>query len=262
MLTLSLQVPQPPEAVMSALREDARDWRESRIPREIRRGGVLGLTSTFTAAGMLLDYHRDGYGPLDRSAPLRLRATVAADGGGSVVRVTVSRTRSPWLSLIGTVIFVVVATAFLQLPALLATALSIVLVAFNYWFVRDAERGIERSSDPEVDYLIRRVEEALVPLGAPPGNRPGPTSISITSRGETMPYGETHREPAPFRVGQEVIYQPSPRNFAADLNAPSSDRLVPGRKYRVSEIQKGSYVLVEGDTHPGGGALLDGLCRC
>jgi hypothetical protein len=35
--------------------------------------------------------------------------------------------------------------------------------------------------------------------------------------------------------------------------APPSQRLVPGNEYVVKEIQDGSYVVVEGYNHPGGG---------
>ena len=58
-------------------------------------------------------------------------------------------------------------------------------------------------------------------------------------------------QPAPFKVGQEVIYTPSQRGH--DLDANFDGRLEPGRRYRIVDIQKDSYVVVQGDDHPGGG---------
>ena len=55
----------------------------------------------------------------------------------------------------------------------------------------------------------------------------------------------------PFEVGCYVIYRPSSRGMALDVMAP--DKLIPGREYQVKVIQEGSYVVVEGYDHPGGG---------
>ena len=47
-----------------------------------------------------------------------------------------------------------------------------------------------------------------------------------------------------------VIYNPSERGFALDAN---SERLEPGKTYRISNVEKDLYLVVEGYKHPGGG---------
>jgi hypothetical protein len=58
---------------------------------------------------------------------------------------------------------------------------------------------------------------------------------------------------APFAVGDHVIYKPSARGISADVMSPASQKLVPFAEYVVKMIQNGSYVIVEGYSHPGGG---------
>ena len=60
-------------------------------------------------------------------------------------------------------------------------------------------------------------------------------------------------EPLPFRVGDYVRYTPSGRGLALDVMSPPGEKLVPGKTYRIERIAKGSYVVVEGYRHPGGG---------
>lgn len=53
----------------------------------------------------------------------------------------------------------------------------------------------------------------------------------------------------PFKVGDSVIYKPSLRGRGLQ----EGDFLVPGRRYKVERIDKGLYVMVKGENHPGGG---------
>lgn len=57
----------------------------------------------------------------------------------------------------------------------------------------------------------------------------------------------------PFKKGQTVTYRPSSKGLAHEAMSSDSDRLLPGKSYRIAEIQKDRYVLVEGYTNPGGG---------
>jgi len=61
----------------------------------------------------------------------------------------------------------------------------------------------------------------------------------------------TKADECPFKVGDKVIYKPSPRGYG--LEATHDGRLEPGRTYVVSEIQNDRYVVVHGYSHPGGG---------
>jgi len=57
----------------------------------------------------------------------------------------------------------------------------------------------------------------------------------------------------PFRVGESVVYRPSDRGLGLEVMALPSQRLTLGKTYRIREIQKECYVVVEGYDHPGGG---------
>jgi len=61
----------------------------------------------------------------------------------------------------------------------------------------------------------------------------------------------TIKEPSPFKVGDWVVYRPSQQTIGWTVNSPF--RLTVGQRYRVAEIQKDSYVLVEGSHDPAGG---------
>ncbi len=62
--------------------------------------------------------------------------------------------------------------------------------------------------------------------------------------------GVDNQDECPFDVGDEVIYSPTSRGFALDAN---SNRLEPGKVYRVSGIENRLYLVVEGYKHSGGG---------
>jgi hypothetical protein len=53
----------------------------------------------------------------------------------------------------------------------------------------------------------------------------------------------------PFKAGDYVIYKPSQRGY--DLI--DGERPEMGRKYRVFEIERDNYVVLEEYKHPGGG---------
>jgi hypothetical protein len=59
--------------------------------------------------------------------------------------------------------------------------------------------------------------------------------------------------PAPFKPGDRVIYRPSDRGRGLAANDPSAARLVPEHEYIVAEVQQGSYIVIQGHAHPGGG---------
>lgn len=61
------------------------------------------------------------------------------------------------------------------------------------------------------------------------------------------------QQTCPYSVGQTVVYRPSQRGIDADVMTPPSEKLTPGRAYRIAAIQEGLYVLPEGSKHPGGG---------
>jgi hypothetical protein len=60
-------------------------------------------------------------------------------------------------------------------------------------------------------------------------------------------------ENCPFREGDQVIYRPSKRGFDLEVMSSTSDKLIPGKLYKIKNIQNKNYVLVEDYQHPGGG---------
>ena len=63
---------------------------------------------------------------------------------------------------------------------------------------------------------------------------------------------KTTREKRPFEVGELVIYKPTRHGLAADVMADPDGKLIPGKTYKVLEVQQNVYVLVEGYHNPGG----------
>jgi hypothetical protein len=57
----------------------------------------------------------------------------------------------------------------------------------------------------------------------------------------------------PFKIGEYVIYHPSSRGMALDVMGSPSQKLIPGKTYKVRAIEKDLYIAVEGYDHPGGG---------
>lgn len=70
------------------------------------------------------------------------------------------------------------------------------------------------------------------------------------------------QEKSPFKVGEFVIYRPTLHGLAADAMADPDGRLTPGKTYRIVEIQKELYILVEGYHHPLGGIYWTEFCPC
>jgi hypothetical protein len=57
----------------------------------------------------------------------------------------------------------------------------------------------------------------------------------------------------PYHVGDEVLYTPSQKGMGLSANDSPEHKLVAGKAYTIESIQKESYVVVVGYSHPGGG---------
>lgn len=53
----------------------------------------------------------------------------------------------------------------------------------------------------------------------------------------------------PYRVDEIVIYRPSAKGYSLEMG----QRLIPEKKYKIRRIEKDLYVVVDGNSHPGGG---------
>jgi len=57
----------------------------------------------------------------------------------------------------------------------------------------------------------------------------------------------------PYKVGQRVVYRPSQRGLDSEVMASPTEKLIQGKTYVISSIEKNLYLEVQGNTHPGGG---------
>ena len=62
-----------------------------------------------------------------------------------------------------------------------------------------------------------------------------------------------HQGECPFHVGDIVTYKPSSKGLSEDVMSAPDEKLIPGERYRISDIRRKAYVVVEGYFHPGGG---------
>jgi hypothetical protein len=161
-ITLTLHSSQPPTLILGALRAHAGEWRQSHIPDELRQAGILAVECKVTRNSCTLAYRRRWYGAVERAARLRLRAEIDPDAqGGTTVRVWVSREAQWRLAALGVFLFMVVAVALLRFSIWPVVGVALGVTGLNYALVRDANRGLTRRSEPEADYLVRRIEDAV-----------------------------------------------------------------------------------------------------
>ena len=162
MIKLTLHSPQPPAVILDASRAHAGESRASHIPDALRRSGILAVECKVAANRCTLAYRRRWYAGIDRGAPLRLRAAIDPDAqGGTTVRVSVGHEAYWRLTALLGVLFIVAGVALLRFSVWLITGLWLVVSGLNYAWVRDANRGLTRRSDPEADYLLSRIENAI-----------------------------------------------------------------------------------------------------
>ena len=158
-LTLQLDSSAPPDAVLAAIRDDMREWRESVIPAALRDDGVLQVEGRFSTSAFRLSYaigNREHAGPMPS-----LRGTVTPrDGGGSRVKVVIG---VGWGHLVALVPFALIGLAFSRVIPLLFIALGV------YWYRSRSDRNA-----PTVAYLLDRVSTAVKRASAAPAGSPAP----------------------------------------------------------------------------------------
>lgn len=79
MIRFTLHSIAPPRDVLAALHAHAGEWRESQIPDDLRRAGILSVECQIRGAVGTLRYSRNSS---VRERRLELRAAVAADPAG------------------------------------------------------------------------------------------------------------------------------------------------------------------------------------
>lgn len=161
------------EAVLDALRENTRQWRESLIPRPLWKGGVLQVIGEYSPPAFRLRYDRRWYAG-EGGDPLELRGEVNPNPeGGTDVRVRCGKRAGIWVAPIA-----LACLALLVVWSSLWSAVFFLLVAVILWAGQSiGDSALKAGSNAEADYLVARVDEALrstkasVTPSAPAGER-------------------------------------------------------------------------------------------
>ena len=164
MIRFALHSTASPPGVLAALHAHAGEWRESQIPDDLRRAGILTVECQIHDAVGTLRYSRT-----TRDLGPELSATVAADPtGGTLIEVRVGYRSVPYAAVVAMGLFgaagawLFAGSSWAVLPPVMAGG----LLAFYIFLVRESNAALlPREREPA--YLIDRLERAVVAAGAP-----------------------------------------------------------------------------------------------
>ena len=162
-----IESPAPPEAVLAAIREDSREWRESVIPPALRRELRFRVETGAKGDRFWLQL------PSSAEAPeqVTLRGKVSpAPGGGSVIRATFQSGSADFWPVVGTV---GIAVAFWSLSGGLAM---IAAAAAFGGLDRLHDSRLGRETSPTAAYLDQRLRAAIVRAAEPGAAAPATPS--------------------------------------------------------------------------------------
>ena len=167
MIACEFRSPHPPNVVLDSLREHGAEWRQSQIPPELWRLGIAAVECRIQGSMCTVTFRRRWFGPVERGIRLSAEATVLPDTAGTRVMLDVAyrNALSPWLgalvfgiaTLIGLALFGVIGLWFLVGGA--------ASLALQYSMVRGYNRDLARVRTAEEDFLVRRIESAVVSAG-------------------------------------------------------------------------------------------------
>jgi len=164
MIALTLHSTASSRSVLAALQAHAGEWRESQIPDDLRRVGILGIECTIHESVCRLRYSPNSsrYRLL-----LELTATVAANPtGGTLVGVCVRYRPYSYAAMIPLALFgaggawLFAATSLAVAPPLMAGG----LLGLHLLHVREANAALLRR-ERQPAYLIERLERAVAAAG-------------------------------------------------------------------------------------------------
>ena len=150
-----------PRQVLDAIKENAREWRESVIPRPVRRNGVLQVVAEIKAPEFTLRYDRRNEG-----IPVRLEGSVraSADGGTELS----ARCGARQGGVFAAVIFAVLGLVnFFRANDGGGVAVWFVLAA-GFWAIDVYVDHRVSRSNVEAAYLEKRLEQAVAAADGSP----------------------------------------------------------------------------------------------
>ncbi|MEO6210154.1 MAG: hypothetical protein ABIQ10_08535 [Gemmatimonadaceae bacterium] len=155
-IALRIESPLTPEVILEAIRDDGREWRESVIPADLRKNGVLKVDVRIRGSDVRMRYEW-GIGAPSFDT-LELRGTVSTGANGGSLVLARSGRNSGLAGSIATLLVISVLLWFREskgwgAPLFLALVIGIVR------FISDSE--VTRQKDPAARYLAERLEGAV-----------------------------------------------------------------------------------------------------
>ena len=157
-----IESPAPPNAVLDSIRHHAGEWRESRIPSELRADRVLTVEGYAEGTRYRYGYVRRWYGRGESELHVWGEVRPGRDGGsvvtvrcGSFQRVT---------SVIATLGAIAFAVAGWRAWPMWLVALFMLGVVYANW---RWDETLSRAANPQADYLVSRIEAAVAAAARP-----------------------------------------------------------------------------------------------
>lgn len=161
-IDFTITSPAPPEAVVASIRQHAGEWRESKIPSDLRSDRVLTVEGYAEGTRYRYGYMRRWYWRGERE--LHVWGEVRpGKHGGSIVTVRCGTYRRSATVMMVLVALIVIAIGWRHW---LTWAVGAVILSSAY-AERLSDRRFSRSQNPQADYLVTRIEEAVAAASAP-----------------------------------------------------------------------------------------------
>jgi len=175
MIMIDLESPASPSVVLAAMRAHAGEWRESRIPAELKAAGISATEGWVDRMTFILIYAPSANWGRQWAPYLRARATVSQAGAGSRIGIVVDYDmRDVVMPMIGGGFITFIAVVAFGRSGLVALLWPVTLWGIAYGLHRVANRNLSRAGSPAADYLVRRIEAAVA--GAQRASNQAPAS--------------------------------------------------------------------------------------
>lgn len=162
MIAIDLESPASPSGVLAAMRTHAGEWRETRMPAELKAAGISATEGWVDGMTFILIYAPSANWGRQWAPYLRARATVSQAGAGSRIHDVVDYDmRDVVMPMIGGGFATLIAVVAFGRSGLLVLLGPVSLWGIAYASHRFASRNISRAGSPAADYLVRRIEAAV-----------------------------------------------------------------------------------------------------